>query len=234
MLREYIRDRAEPLHEATSPNAQKLLELDQLGLLDAYKHYENSLKWLKDLNINGYNFQIDQPTIKWKEIFHGKWLKDQIITVFGWPWYILENIAILYAMVNFLLFLFNIIIKFYNAFAIHEAIGKQVSLTRILLSGISGIFSHTLKQLIAEAQDLDNSSDDDNNSHEIQHNTERIELKATMKHQPRTKSDIQITESSFVIDDDNDVYVDTNYKQYDATIRRSKKGIQLKNTDHKK
>ena len=38
LLREYIRDRAEPLHEATSANAQKLLELDQLGLLDAYKH----------------------------------------------------------------------------------------------------------------------------------------------------------------------------------------------------
>ena len=59
LLREYIRDRAEPLHEATSVNAQKILELDQLGLLDAYKRYEISLKWLKDLNINGYNFQID-------------------------------------------------------------------------------------------------------------------------------------------------------------------------------
>ena len=155
LFREYIRDRAEPLHEATSANAQKLLELDQLGPLDAYKRYEISLKRLKDLNINGYNFQIDQPTINWKEIFDGKWLKDQIITVFGWPWYILEKIAILYAMVNFLLFLFNVVIKFYNAFAIHKAFVKQVSLTRILLSGVFGIFSHTLTQLIAEAQDLD-------------------------------------------------------------------------------
>ena len=54
-----------------------------------------------------------------------------------------------------------------------------------------------------------------------------------MKHQPRTKSDIQITDSPFVLDDDNDVYVDTNHKHYNATIRRSKKGIYLKNTDHK-
>ena len=52
-----------------------------------------------------------------------------------------------------LLFLFNIILKFYNDFAIHKAIGKQVSLTRLLSSGIFGIFSHTLTQLIAEAQD---------------------------------------------------------------------------------
>ena len=139
--------------------------------------------------------------------------KDQIITVFGWPWYILEKIAILYAMVNFLLFLFNIIIKFYNAFALHKALGKQVSLTRILLSGIFGIFSHTVSQLIAEAQDSDNSSDDDNNSHETQNNnTEKNKLKVTMKRNPMTKSDIQIIESPFVIDDGNDVYVDTNYK----------------------
>ena len=183
LLREYIRDRAEPLHEATSANAKKLLELDQLGLLDAYKRYENSLKWQKDLNIKGYNFQIDQPTVNWKEIFDGKWLKDQIKTVFGWPCYILEKIAILYAMVNFLLFLLNIIIKFHNAFAIQKAIGKQVSLTRILLSGKFEIFSHTLTQLIAEAQDSDNSSDDDNNSHEAQNNnTERNKPKITMKH----------------------------------------------------
>ena len=94
-----------------------------------------------------------------------------------------------------------------------------------------GIFSHTLTQLTAEAQDSDNSSDDDNNSHETQNNTEKIKLKATMKHKPR--SDIQITESPFVLDNDNDIYVDTNFKQYNATIRRSKKGIQLKNTNHK-
>ena len=129
--------------------------------------------------------------------------------------------------------MFNVKNKFYNAFAIHKAFGKQVSLTRILLSGIFGIFSHTQSHLIAEAQDTNSSSDDDNNSHGTQNsNTEKKKLKVTMKHQPRSKSDIQITESPFLLDDDNDVYVDTNYKQYNATIRRSKKGIQLKNTDH--
>ena len=85
-------------------------------------------------------------------------------------------------MVNFSLFVFNVIIKFYNAFAIHKAIVKQVSLTRTLLSGIFGTFSHTLTQLIAEAQDTDNSSEDDNNSHETQNgNTQKKKLKVTMK-----------------------------------------------------
>ena len=63
LLQEYMRDREKPLQEATSANAQKLLELEQLGLLQSYKNYEQSLKWLKYLNINGYNFQIDQPSV---------------------------------------------------------------------------------------------------------------------------------------------------------------------------
>ena len=49
-----------------------------------------------------------------------------------------------------------------------------------------------------------------------------------MKHEPRTKSDVQITKSPFVIDDDNDIYADTIYKQYKATIRRSKKAYNLR------
>ena len=86
LLHEYMRDREKPLQDAQSANALKLLELEQLGLLQTYKNYEQSLKWLRDLNINGCNFQIDQPSVNWKEIFDGAWLKDQILTIFGWPW----------------------------------------------------------------------------------------------------------------------------------------------------
>ena len=80
LLHEYMRDREKPLQEATSANAQKLPELEQLGLLQTYKNYEQSLKWLRELNINGHNFQIDQPSVNWKEIFDGAWLKEQILT----------------------------------------------------------------------------------------------------------------------------------------------------------
>ena len=66
-----MRDREKPLqtHKNKLANAQKLIELEQLGLLQTYKNYEQSLKWLRDLNINGYNFQINQPSVNWKEIF---------------------------------------------------------------------------------------------------------------------------------------------------------------------
>ena len=66
LLHDHMRDREKPLQEATSANAQKLLELEQKGLLQTYKNYEQSLKWLKDLNINGYIFQIDHPSVNWK------------------------------------------------------------------------------------------------------------------------------------------------------------------------
>ena len=140
LLHEYMRDLEKPLQEAKSANAQKLLELEQLGLLQTNKNYEQSLKWLRDLNIKGYDFQIDQPSVNWKEIFDGAWLKEQILSMFGWPWYVLEKMAIIYAMISMIFFITNLIIKFYNAFAIHEAIGKQASITKILLTGIFEYF----------------------------------------------------------------------------------------------
>ena len=63
LLHEYMRDREKPLQEATSANTQKLLELEQLGLLETYKNYEKSIKWLRDLNINGYNFKLTNPVL---------------------------------------------------------------------------------------------------------------------------------------------------------------------------
>ena len=38
LLHEYMQDREKPLQEATSANAQKLLELEQIGLLQTYKN----------------------------------------------------------------------------------------------------------------------------------------------------------------------------------------------------
>ena len=35
--------------------------------------------------------QFDQPSVNWKEIFDGAWIKEQILSIFCWPWYILEK-----------------------------------------------------------------------------------------------------------------------------------------------
>ena len=225
LLHEYMRDREKPLQEATSANAQKLLELEQLGLLQTYKNYEQSLKWLKDLNINGYNFQIDQPSVNWKEIFDGEWLKDQILSIFGWPWYILEKMAIIYAMISMILFTTNLVIKFYNAFAIHKAIGKQASITKILLTGTFGIFSQTLTQLVAQIQEDDTSHDshdsDNNYSHYTKHNKNR---KHTFRRHSSDVTHLTRNENN----PPEQTYIDTNYKHYNTTIRRTDQGLELR------
>ena len=125
-------------------------------------------------------------------------------------------------MFNFSLFLANVIFKFYNAFTIHKAIEKQASMTKIHFSGIFGIFSHTLTQLILEAQDNDNNTDDsDNSSHENHNNN-------TIKRKNKTTKDQALNiyiHQTFIIDNDNDnnVHVDTNYKHYRTTVRGKRK-----------
>ena len=61
-------------------------------------------------------------------------------------------------MISMILFIKNLIIKFYNAFAIHKAIGKQVSITKTLLTGIFGTFSQTLTQPVAQIQHEEENS----------------------------------------------------------------------------
>ena len=129
-------------------------------------------------------------------------------------------------MISMILFITNLIIKFYNAFAIHKAIGKQASITKILLTGIFGIFSQTLTQLVAQIQEEETSHDSDENySHYTKHNKPRKNIFR------RHSSDITR------ITDHNDngkpsqVYIDTNYKHYNTTICRTDKGLQLRTID---
>ena len=77
-------------------------------------------------------------------------------------------------MLSMILFITNLIIKFYNAFAIHKAIGKQASITKILLTDVFEIFSQTLTQLIAQIQDDENHYSDDNNTFNRNNNSTKF------------------------------------------------------------
>ena len=123
-----------------------------------------------------------------------------------------------------ILFITNLIIKFYNAFAIHKAIGKQASITKTLLTGIFGIFSQTLTQLVAQIQEDEENSHDSDESYTHYGN-----------HKPRNKhafhrhsKDMAYTTNFNDNDKPAEIYVDTNYKHYNTTIRRTNKGLQLR------
>ena len=47
LLHEYMRDREKQLQEATSANAQNLIELEQLGLLQTYQKLRTITKMVK-------------------------------------------------------------------------------------------------------------------------------------------------------------------------------------------
>ena len=129
-------------------------------------------------------------------------------------------------MLSMVLFITNSNIKFYNAFAIHKAIGKQASITKILLTGILGIFSQTLIQLVAQIQEEDENShdSDENNTHYGNH---KLKKKHTFR---RHSTDITHTTDYADNDKPGEIYVDTNYKHYNTTIRRTDKGLQIRTT----
>ena len=76
-------------------------------------------------------------------------MKNELPAFLGWPFYILER---LYAMFNFLGFLFSLLKGIYNECAIHTQVNKQASVARILLAGFFGIFSASINKIFLDAQ----------------------------------------------------------------------------------
>ena len=75
------------------------------------------------------------------------------------------KLAILFAMINFILFIANVVIKFDDAFATHKTIKKQASMTKYKLTGIFEIFSPTLTQIILKIQDGEDIIGNSKNNH---------------------------------------------------------------------
>ena len=132
--------------------------------------------------------------------------------------------AIIYAMISMILFITNLIFKFYNAFAIHKAIGKEASITKKLLTGIFGMFLQTLTQLVAQIQEEKTQDDsDDNISHYAKLNNKTRKSKPTF-----SRHSAEVTMSNHNNNEiPTEIYVDTNYKHYNTTIRRTESGLQL-------
>ena len=85
-------------------------------------------------------------------IFSFVTLKNKILAFLGWPHYILERLTILYAMFNFIGFLFSLLKGIYNTCAIHTQVNRQASVARILFAGFFGVFSSSIKKNFLDAQ----------------------------------------------------------------------------------
>ena len=64
----------------------------------------------------------------------------------------LRKIDYLYAMFNFIGFLFSLLKGIYNTCAIHTQVNQQASVARILFAGFFGIFSSSINKILLDAQ----------------------------------------------------------------------------------
>ena len=122
------------------------------GFADIYtQDYSGYFKDIKDyiyLNGEKYRPQDISPI----NIFSFVTLKNEILDLLGWPYYILEKLTILYAMLNFIGFLFSLLKGIYNTCAIHTQVNRQASVARILFAGFFGIFSTSINKILLDAQ----------------------------------------------------------------------------------
>ena len=122
------------------------------GFADIHTHdYSGHFKDIKDyiyLNGEKYRPQDISPI----NIFSFITFKNEILAFLGWPYYILETLIILYAMFNFIGFLFSLLKGIYNTCAIHTQVNRQGSVARILFAGFFGIFSSSINKILLDAQ----------------------------------------------------------------------------------
>ena len=119
------------------------------GLSDIYtQDYSRYFKDIKDY-IYFIGEKYRPQDISPMNIFNFVTIKNQTLAFLGWPYYILERLTILYAMFNFIGFLFSLLKGIYNTCAIHTQVNHQASVARILFAGIFGIFSSSINKMFS-------------------------------------------------------------------------------------
>ena len=111
--------------QSIDQNLRKIAET--AGFADIYtQDYSGYFKDIKDyIYSNGEKYKPqDISTIN---IFSFVILKNKILAFLVWPYYILEKLTILYAMFNFIEFLFSLLKGIYNTCAIHSQFNRQAS-----------------------------------------------------------------------------------------------------------
>ena len=131
-------------------NLRKLAET--AGFADIYtQDYSGYFKDNKDyIHLNGETYRPqDISPINFLSFVT---LKNKILAFLGWPYCILEKLTILYAMFNFIGFLFSLLKGIYNTCAIHTQVNRRASVARILFARFFGIFSSSINKIFLDAQ----------------------------------------------------------------------------------
>ena len=159
--------------QSIDQNLRKLAETT--GFSDIYaQDYSGYFKDIKDyIHLNGEKYRPQE--ISRINVFSFVNLKNELFAFLGWPYYILERLTMLYAMFNFIGFLFCLLKGIYNTCAIHTQVNRQASVARILFCLIFWNFFYINKQNAFRCTNkrikLKKKSITPNTYHESQHNT---------------------------------------------------------------
>ena len=112
----------------------------------SYKHKFSQLRteynnYFNKLFINGKDYTLRQ--LDWHDLINGNCLKESVIGIFGYPWYVLKEIAILWTIFNLLQCFFGLFRSALNTYNLKSLLGPNITLAKIFASGLFGVFSQT-------------------------------------------------------------------------------------------
>ena len=90
------------------------------------------------LFIKGKEFTLCQ--LDWRDLMNGNYLKESLIGIFGYPWYVLNEIAIVWTVFNFLQCHFGLFRSAFNTYNLKSLLGPNITLAKIITSGFIGVF----------------------------------------------------------------------------------------------
>ena len=183
--------------QSIDQNLRKLAKT--AGFADIYtRDYSGCFKDIKDyIYLNGEKHRPQDISLL--NIFSFVTLKNEILAFLRWPYYILEKLTILYAMFNFIGFLFSLLKEIYNTCAIHTQINRQASVARILFAGFFGIFSSSINKILLDAQikEYNTKISTRQNTYDEEHNNIKITPTAPQIATLATKPSIIISSPQF-------------------------------------
>ena len=81
--------------------------------------------YFNKLFINGK--EITLRRLDWRDLVNGNYIKETRIGIFGYPWYILKEIAIIWAVFNLLQVIFGLFRNDLNTYNLKALIGPNVT-----------------------------------------------------------------------------------------------------------
>ena len=126
-VKQLVDDAAEKFEVARAVNLADLAKQAQLQAQFSRLRTEYN-DYLNKLFINGKEFTLRR--LDWQDSINGSYLKESLIGNFGYPWYVLKEIAIIWTVFNLLQFIFGLFRNVLNTYNLKALVGPNIALQK--------------------------------------------------------------------------------------------------------